>query len=78
MLPIITMNNNTKNFLKNLNDSEWNKIISPINQNCKLFINETSLQICTDIPPNVINSSKQVFICDFVIGDTPSSIKNKI
>ncbi|MBU3011132.1 hypothetical protein KO506_06940 [Polaribacter vadi] len=71
------MTNDTITFLKNLSDSEWNKIINQLNQNCKLYIDENSLQIFSDISPNLINSQTHSYICDFVIGDSPQILKNK-
>lgn len=65
-------------FLKDLQDTEWNKIIDNISQNCKLYIDENSFQIFNDIPPNNIDLQKQLYICEFIVGDTPKVIKNKI
>ena len=74
------MTANTITFLKKLSDSEWNKIINPLNQNCKLYINEDldSLQIFSDISPNKIDLQNHSYICDFIIGESPKDLKNKI
>mgnify|MGYP007105762762 CR=1 FL=1 len=67
----------TINFLKNLSDSEWYKIVNSLNQDCKLYIDEKSLQIFSDILPNKINLQIHSYICDFVVGDSPQILKNK-
>ena len=56
------------------------EIINPLNQNCKLYINEDldSLQIFSDISPNKIDLQNHSYICDFIIGESPKDLKNKI
>ena len=64
-------------YLKELNTLEWEKIIQPLKQDCKLYIDEESDQIFSNIPPN-FNTQNYSFICDFKIGDKPETIIKKI